>query len=72
MLAYVQTDDCDQWQARTESKLDGTIHQLGRGGSWTSIMIVQQLKHMSQTIHKRPGNTRRRIPKDATVGLLTW
>lgn len=55
MLAYVQTDDCDQWQAKIESKLDTTIHQLGLGGRWTNITIVKQLKHTSQSIHKRPG-----------------
>lgn len=55
MLAYVQTDDCDQWQAKIESKIDTTIHQLGQGGLWKNIEIIKELKHTSHTIHKRPG-----------------
>lgn len=58
MLAYVQTDDCDRWQARIESKVDAAIHRLGLGGRWITIAIVNQLTHTSQTIHKRPGKLR--------------
>lgn len=55
MLAYVQTDDCDTWCTKIESKFDAKKHKLGRGGKWTPIVVASTLSHTYQTKHKRPG-----------------
>jgi hypothetical protein len=55
MLAYVQTNDCDHWAAKIAPIIDTDTHQLGRGGKWIRVTVVDALRYTYQTIHKRPG-----------------
>lgn len=53
MIAYVQTENCDEWCSKIVAKLDTEAHKIGRGGMWTLATITNDLPHTYRTIHKR-------------------